>query len=152
MRINSIFKRAALVFLTAIFLCSCKAYYVGETARDINMLSKKDTTSMVSIIPAGSLVLFQRENHDYSYVIYGNYKGYFHKPFFKNHRKYDFNVDGTLYGYPKKGIGSGSTKKKSASTTYSNTGGSVNVKGYYRKNGTYVKPYTRSSSGSYRRR
>lgn len=32
-----------------------------------------------------------------------------------------------------------------AQNTYSNPGGTVNVKGYYRKDGTYVHPHTRSA-------
>ena len=39
----------------------------------------------------------------------------------------------------------GGTKYKPSS----NTGGRVSVKGYYRKNGTYVKPYTRSAPKSH---
>lgn len=40
---------------------------------------------------------------------------------------------------------------KDSTTTYpsNNSGGRVQVKGYYRKNGTYVKPYTRSAPRSH---
>lgn len=38
--------------------------------------------------------------------------------------------------------------KESNSNYSTSTGGSVSVKGYYRKNGTYVRPYTRSAPRS----
>jgi hypothetical protein len=41
-----------------------------------------------------------------------------------------------------------SKSKNSNYSTGSGSGGSVNVKGYYRKDGTYVKPHTRSTPKS----
>ena len=139
---------ALLTFSVSLFSCS-SIYYVGETTEPINVYAIVDTTSTISYtIPVGSLVLTQKKSKKYHYVIYETYKGYVYNPNYKNYHKYNSSIDGILYGY--------STKKPNSSSSYnsssSSSGGSVNVKGYYRKNGTYVSPHTRSSPGRGRKR
>ncbi len=46
------------------------------------------------------------------------------------------------YYYPSSSSGSGQSR---ASSPGSSSGGTVNVSGYYRKNGTYVRPHVRSA-------
>jgi hypothetical protein len=139
---------ALLTFTVSLFSCS-SIYYVGETTEPINVYAIVDTTSIISYtIPVGSLVLTQKKSKKYHYVIYETYKGYVYNPNYKNYHRYNSSIDGILYGY--------STTKTSSSSSYnsssSSSGGSVNVKGYYRKNGTYVSPHTRSSPGRGRKR
>lgn len=145
---NRIFKFIAIIIFSISFFSCSSIYYVGETSEPINVYSIVDTTSTVNyIIPVGSRVLTQKKSKKYHYIIYENYKGYVYSPNYKNYHKYNSSKDGVLYGYS-------STKAKStksynsSSSSKSSSRGSVNVKGYYRKNGTYVSPHTRSSKGS----
>lgn len=143
---NRIIKNIGILFLTISFFSCTSIYYVGETLEPIKVYSIVDTSATVNyIIPAGSRVLTQKKSKKYYYVIYESQKGYVYNPNYKNYHKYNSSNDGVLYGYS-------TTKPKNTNSYNSSSGGSVNVKGYYRKNGTYVRPYTRSSPGSGRRR
>lgn len=143
---NRIIKNIGILFLTISFFSCTSIYYVGETLEPIKVYSIVDTSATVNyIIPAGSLVLTQKKSKKYYYIIYESHKGYVYNPNYKNYHKYNSLNDGVLYGYS-------TTKPQNTNSYNSSSGGSVNVKGYYRKNGTYVRPYTRSSPGSGRRR
>ena len=85
-------------------------------------------------------------------MICNEFKGYVYKPNYKNYHRYNSTVDGILYGYSMNKTTSKISKFNSSSSSNSNSGSSVNVKGYYRKNGTYVKPHTRSNPGSGKRK
>ena len=148
---NRIFKFIViLIFSISLFSCS-SIYYVGETSEPINVYEITDNNSTVSyVIPVGSKVLTKKKSKKYHYIIYENYKGYVYNPNYINYHKYNSSIDGILYGYssskPK------STKSYNSSSSSNSSGGSVNVKGYYRKNGTYVSPHTRSKPSSSRKR
>ncbi len=137
---------ALFTFIISFFSCS-SIYYVGETIEPINVYTIIDTNSTISsTIPVGSLVLTQKKSKKYHFVIYETYKGYVYNPNYKNYHKYNSSIDGILFGY--------SSKKPSNLWRYnsSSSGGSVSVKGYFKKNGTYVSPHTRSSPGRGRKR
>lgn len=127
--------------LWGIFFCaaftSCKnIYYVGQTTEPIKVYYEPDTTSLLTYtIPIGSKVLTKKKSRKFQHVIFNNYKGYAFKPTYIGYHKYNSSVDGELYGY---------SPLKTKSSTYTG-GGTVNVRGYYRKNGTYVSPHTRSA-------
>jgi hypothetical protein len=143
---NRFFKYIAILIFSVFFFSCSSIYYVGETSEPIKVYSIVDTTTTVNYtIPVGSRVLTQKKSKKYYYIIYESHRGYVYNPNYKNYHKYNSSIDGILYGYS-------STKPKSTNSYNSSSGGSVNVKGYYRKNGTYVRPYTRSSLGSGRRR
>ncbi len=145
------FKSKSIFFLLIFFsfsflLQSCSTvYYVGETTEPTNIYATQDESSgVVYVVPAGTKLLIKKKIKSNYYVIYDSYQGYSRGTTFNNYRKFNSSYDGNLYGY--------STNKPSKSSSTSNSyrsssssGGSVNVKGYYRKNGTYVKPHTRSS-------
>jgi len=68
-------------------------------------------------------------------VKYNNHIGYIYRPSFKEYQpNYYVNI-------------SDSTKVDNVvrPATSSSIGGSVSVKGYYRKDGTYVRPHTRKA-------
>jgi hypothetical protein len=125
------------------FLCvtisSCSTiYYVGQTATDVALYNVTDTTHEVRyVIPIGSTVLTRKKSKKYHYIIFEKYNGYAYKPVYLNYHRYNSTVDGELYGY--------SSKKKRSSSYSGSSSGTVNVKGYYRKDGTYVRPHTRSA-------
>lgn len=135
-------KTILLIFLFSFFGCT-SIYYVGEASEPVNVYTIVDTTSNVKcIIPIGGRVLTYKKSKKYYYIIYEGYKGYTYKPKYKNYHKYDSSIDGIIYGYS-------STKQKRANsynhTSKSSSNGSVKVKGYYRKNGNYVRPHVRKS-------
>jgi hypothetical protein len=131
------FRSLLCLSILAFFLQSCtNIYYVGNTLTPVNIYSKADTASnSLVIVSPPTKLLTKKVSKRFHYVIYDSFKGYVYKPIYSNYHKYNYSVDGELYGYSSK------KKKTHKSTGYS--GGTVNVKGYYRKNGTYVKPYTR---------
>lgn len=135
--------KSSQTLLLGILLCiaftSCtNIYYVGQTTEPLKVYYEPDTTSLVTYtIPIGSKVLTKKKSKKFHYIIFNTYKGYAFKPTYIGYRKFNSSVDGELYGYS-------SSKTKSSSSTYGG-GGTVNVKGYYRKNGTYVSPHTRSA-------
>ena len=147
---NKFFNFLVILFLS-ITLFSCSSiYYVGETSEPIKIYKIIDTTSAVSFtIPAGNKVLTQQKSKNYYYIIYDNYKGYAYNPKYTNYHKYNSSVDGVLHRYSssKQKI----TRDHNSSSNYT-SGSSVQVKGYYRKNGTYVSPHTRSNPSSSRKR
>ncbi len=148
---NRIFKFSLILFFSiSLFSCS-SIYYVGETSEPMKVYEIIDTTSTVSyVIPVGSKVLTQKKSKKYYYIIYENYKGYVYNPNYLNFHKYNSSTDGVLYGYSS--IKPKSTKSYNSNSSSRSSGGSVNVKGYYRKNGTYVSPHTRSKPSSSRKR
>lgn len=107
---------------------------MGDVTESTPIYAEPNISSGVSYtIPSGSRILTKKKSGKYHHVIFQNYKGYAYQPVLINYHKFNISSDGPLYGY--------STTKVSKI----NAGGTVNVKGYYRKNGTYVKPHTRSA-------
>jgi len=138
---NSIqlFVAIALTIVAGAFTSCTTIYYVGQTSDSVKLYNSEDTSTLTTyIIPKGSTVLTTGKSKKYHYLIYETYKGYAYKPIYLNYHKYNSSIDGELYGYSTK-------KKKSYSSSNGNSGGEVNVKGYYRKDGTYVRPHTRSA-------
>lgn len=127
-----------LILCSTLFSCTT-IYYVGETTSSTDIFSSTDTkSSLIYSIPSGTKILTKKKSKKYKYVIYKNFVGYAYKPNLSNYHKYNSLTDGNLYGYS-------SYKPSSTSTRTSSGGGTVNVKGYTRKDGTYVKPHTRSA-------
>ena len=141
--------------LSVLLLSSCTTvYYVGETSEPVLIYFAPDTTSFyLTTVPITKKVLIKGRPKRYSYVIYENHRGYAYRPVFTSYRRFRSEVDGTLYGYSTHrptASSSGTSTTRSASS-YTPRGGPVQVRGYYRKNGTYVRPHTRSApTRSYR--
>jgi len=149
-----VFIRNSLFFLVllAVFGCS-NVYYVGELVQETNLyipgnpnpndsnIIQFATTDYYVVVPTSTKVLIKSKKKSTYSVIYKTYEGYLNSPNFTYYRKFSSAVDSTLYGY--------STIKpvrvKPTFTNYRSSGGSVPVKGYYRKDGTYVRPHYRSS-------
>ncbi|MEE1946351.1 hypothetical protein VRU48_14595 [Pedobacter sp. KR3-3] len=137
-------KITTIFFLLFLSITGCKnVYYVGLTDTSSALFSSEDTLyhdkESMTVIPAREKILIKKKIRKGLYqVAYRNNSGYIFNPRFSYYRKFNSQIDGNLYGY--------STIKPATSTqkeTYS--GGDVSVKGYYRKNGTYVRPHTRSA-------
>lgn len=143
-----------LLFFLVFIISSCsKSYYVGYSLQDVKLYSIPDTTmSYSSVIPSNKLILIKKEiSTNVYYVIYENKVGYIYNTNFYHKRKYNYSIDGQVYGYStykrkdKKIINSRYYTTPSNYYYSPSKGGPVHVRGYYRKNGTYVRPYTRRS-------
>ena len=143
-----------ITFILCALFYSCKSeYYVGETTKPTKVYSVIDTTtSLACTVPKGTLVLSKVKSKGYYYIICEGFKGYTFNPNYNNYHKYNPSIDGILYGHLlNKKKNTQRIKNKSVNNSTS-SGGTVNVRGYYRKDGTYVRPHTRKSSGSRKRK
>lgn len=121
---------------------SCVNYYsVTVNAETVLYASGNDRSSVVYSVPSGSSVYIKgKKSKKYRKIKYGNYAGWAYYPDYTASSQYSSRYS------------SSSSSSTKSSSNYSSPGKTVNVKGYYRKNGTYVRPHTRSSPGSGRRR
>ena len=162
-------KRFALAFLVALFmLSSCTTnYYLAVADTETPIYSTVERYNQQGVIEAGKAFVYSGNAH-IPPIKYGVVNGYSIQMLtWKKLRKlskkklkilaftseYGYTYDGvptSSYRYgrlvatspsytPSKSYGSGSTKNTKS------TGGTVQVKGYTRKDGTYVKPHTRSA-------
>jgi len=135
-------RKVSLLFMFAYLATSCVNYYnVTVNADTILYSSGNDGSSVVYSVPSGSSVYIKgKKSKKYRKIKYGNYAGWAYYPNY------------TASSYYSSSSSSSSSSSTRSSSNYSSPGKTVNVKGYYRKNGTYVRPHTRSSPGSGRRR
>jgi len=117
-----------LLFLLIPFLFSCTTnYYAVTLIEDSPLFKSPNDGASVIVIPKGETVYLTNGKKSYRKIKYRSYQGYVYNPVY-----------------------SGQTEVASSSyRTNSNSSSSrpktVHVKGYTRKDGTYVKPHTRSA-------
>jgi hypothetical protein len=123
---------------------SCDTYYNITSTEDIylyNSPSKSDNEKDVIVIPAGTYYYSTFKKKRFRKAKYGNVKGYVYNPYFDNPyyspRNSNSQSTSTSTSTPRNNYSS-----SSSTTSYPKT---VNVKGYYRRDGTYVRPHTRSA-------
>lgn len=124
-----------ILLITLLFaLNSCVTnYYFVNIDEDATIYSSKKGIESIAIIPKGSGAYINTSDKKQRKVKWKNYKGWVINPVYSN---YSMSNNSSNYN-------SSSNYTKSSTTTSS--GGSVHVKGYTRKNGTYVAPHTRSA-------
>lgn len=129
-------KRILLLFSIVLLFTSCVTnYYTVYTNEDTYFQKSKNNEYETVLIPSGTPVYL---NSSY------NSKGYKKIKYRGNY----YWSSGFNYSYTTPSYNSSSYYSSPRSSSYSSSsssGGTVNVKGYYRKNGTYVKPHTRSA-------
>ena len=135
-------KKVSLLLMFAYLATSCVNYYnVTVNADTVLYSSGNDGSSVAYSVPSGSSVYIKgKKSKKYRKIKYGNYVGWAYYPNYTASSQYSSRYS------------SSSSSSTRSSSNYSSPGKTVNVKGYYRKNGTYVRPHTRSSPGSGRRR
>ena len=135
-------RKVSLLLMFTFIATSCVNYYsVTVNAETVLYSSGNDESSVVYRVPSGSSVYIKgKKSKKYRKIKYGNYAGWAYYP--------DYTATSN-YSPSSSSSSSSSTRR---SSNYLSPGKTVNVKGYYRKNGTYVRPHTRSSPGSGRRR
>lgn len=129
--------RKLLLLVVYILITSCSTnYYFVNLEEDTPIYQNtRNDSELITSIPKGysAFIAFGTKKH--RKVKWKNYTGWVINP---------------VYSLPV-GPSSYSSKTNSSSTNYNNSstknssGGAVQVKGYTRKDGTYVRPHTRSA-------
>ncbi|MCX8525884.1 hypothetical protein OF897_18375 [Chryseobacterium formosus] len=131
-------KKSLLYLVLLLSVISCTNYYTVRLQEDTPLYSSSEGESSVTIIPKDTEVFLslKADKKNFRKLKWGNYYGWANKP---NYTSYT--------GYSKASSYSSSPQSRSSSSynSKSSSGGSVQVKGYTRKNGTYVSPHTRSA-------
>jgi len=140
-----------LVIVFIIF-SSCDTYYQITNVEDIylyNTPKKDDFTYDIVLIHAGTPYYSTVENKKFRKAKFDNRKGYVYNPYFDNpYYTPTIPSTGSTSGSQSSSSQSSSTSNSTynySSSNYSTRPKTVNVKGYYRKDGTYVRPHTRSA-------
>ncbi|MGH1520382.1 hypothetical protein [Chryseobacterium sp. JK1] len=124
-------------FILCIAPLSCSTnYYTVLLSEEAKIYNATDSSNVVTIIPKNTEIFLSSNSNKNSYkrVKWGNYSGWLYNPVYTSYSNYTSLS---------KSASPASTSQYKPSNSFS--GGSVSVKGYYRKNGTYVKPHTRSA-------
>lgn len=162
-------KRFALAFLVALLmLSSCTTnYYLTVSDTETPIFSKVEGYNQQGVIEAGKAFVYSGNAHTPP-IKYGIVNGYsiqmltWKKLRKLSKKKLEMLAFTSEYGYTYDGISTSSYRygriaatspsstpsrsySSGSSTSTKSTGGTVQVKGYTRKDGTYVKPHTRSA-------
>lgn len=129
------------LFLTLLFI-SCKVtrvenFYTVLITEDAPIFLKADTLSKsIHFVNSGQPVFMDLDNSKKGYrkVKYKGQTGYVYRPSFTEYNKY----------YASK-LNDSTKVDNVIKPNTSSPGGTISVKGYYRKDGTYVKPHTRKA-------
>ncbi|REG90489.1 SH3 domain-containing protein [Flavobacterium aquicola] len=125
------------LLLSCIIFCSCSKSYICESNYETPIyLEKSEKSNIVFVVPKNTEVTIIGKSRKFKKIKTDKYEGWTNSP----------NLN---FKSKKDKVNSSNSYKKYNSSSYNKT---VNVKGYYRKNGTYVSPHTRSSPKSYKRK
>ncbi|MCW3161406.1 hypothetical protein [Chryseobacterium oryctis] len=127
--------QALILFTFSCLILSCTNYYTVLLTEGTKVYSSSDSSNLITEIPKDTQVFLSSKSNkkNYKKIKWGNYSGWAYNPIYSSYNDYTKSTKTTNssnYNYKSENVGSG---------------GTVHVKGYYRSNGTYVKPHTRSS-------
>lgn len=140
-------KKLLPFILMLLLLCSCAVYKFENyvTVNEISIYQENGKEIITEKIPQYSTISFSKNKTKKGYPIYYKRKKWYLTPgfysdilpYYEYVQKYKTQptVDNTDI----------KPKRNYSTSNSSSYGGSVKVKGYYRKDGTYVKPHTRKS-------
>lgn len=161
---TNLFISFSIIFL---FSACSSQYYLSETATEIPLYYDKSASGeVITFIPEGKEIIIKGERGPTRRKVkFQNYVGWTYSPYLIYSKK--FNYSGTFRTTQKntnytssfnkpskikkqgtKSYSNNSTRTYQYSDNQINRSGRVNVKGYYRKDGTYVRPHTRSYPNS----
>lgn len=129
-------KRLILLMLLLMLTSCVTNYYSVIVTEDTKLYSDKFLNEPVITIPKDSEVFISDKKSKKKKITYGTYSGWAYKPSFRSSSYKPESKNSTSSYVP---------KSSSYSTPSSSAGKTVQVKGYTRKDGTYVKPHTRSA-------
>jgi hypothetical protein len=131
-----------LLATTCLLACGSKYYTYNSTYHITLYQNPNVRTTALANVPAGEPIILTIQSNTLAYGKYKGTYGWVHL----DSLKYVSKSNKKAYGNPPSSSAPVAKKKKKSSTSYSSSsGGTVQVKGYYRKNGTYVKPHTRKA-------
>lgn len=127
-------KNLFLLIITLLFTSCTTNYYTVLLNEDTTIYKNGDSLNFITSVPKDTQVYISSKSNrkNFKRIKWGNYFGWAYNP---NYTSYSSYTPVSQPSYR-------STYTPSSSTS---SGGSVSVKGYYRKDGTYVKPHTRSA-------
>ena len=130
-------KKSLLYLVLLLSVISCTNYYTVLLQEDTPLYSSSNSETSTTVIPKGTEVyLSSKPNRkNYRKIKWGNYYGWANKPQYSTYSNY---TSTSSYTSP-------TVSSVSSYNTGSSSGGSVSVKGYTRKDDTYVRPHTRSA-------
>lgn len=134
-------KKLSIILFLLLFNSCVTNYYYVNIEEDTTIYSSKNGTESIILVPKGSSVYITKSDKTYRKIKWKNYKGWVLNPVYNSSINTSNNISSTAGN-------SNYTSSPSKSHTTSSkaySGGTVYVKGYTRKNGTYVKPHTRSA-------
>lgn len=145
-------KNLALMLLLLLFVASgCTTnYYLVTSGEPTAVYLNSD---QITSIPAGNVFITQGKSIRRP-TQYGSYRGFaklksIRRQVKLNKSEFDDLAFNEQIGYTYKGYTNSSYKDSTSpargSNSYKSSGGTVNVRGYIRKDGTYVRPHTRSA-------
>lgn len=123
----------SLIILTITTTSCVTNYYTVILEQDTNLYENSTMSSKLkTIIPKGTEIFITNKSKNVGYrkIRWNYYRGWSYRPSYKSNSNYAKNNSSYKSSTPNK-------------STYSV--GTVQVKGYYRKDGTYVRPHTRSA-------
>lgn len=145
------------VLITLVSGCSTSNYFVYQTDANVDLQPTRYNVVPYMKIPKGKHIVIKESSNTFKKARYGSNKGYIcgtsnlSNPIrisSRDIKHLTFNsTDSTYYFKGKKlGFTESLNTKSSYSPAHSTGTGRVQVKGYYRKDGTYVRPHTRKAS------
>lgn len=129
-------KIIAIILMFILNSCVTNYYYVSVD-EDSTIYNSKGGSEPIVIIPKGSRVYITKSDKNYRKIKWNKYKGWTENLVYSN--------TSIPNNYSSSNYNSSSNSYQRSSTKTSSGGGTVHVKGYTRKNGTYVSPHTRSA-------
>lgn len=136
-------KKLLLIILLFILNSCATNYYFVNIDEDTTIFTSKNGEESVTIIPKGSGAYITRSNKKERKIKWRNFKGWainprYSNPIFSSNSNNNNNNNNSSSN-------NSSNNSYTKSSTRTSSGGTVQVKGYTRKNGTYVAPHTRSA-------
>ncbi|ANF52924.1 hypothetical protein A0O34_21430 [Chryseobacterium glaciei] len=128
-------KKITFFLILLLSVVSCTNYYTVLLTEDTNIYGNSNNENIVTTIPKDTQVYVSNKANrkNYKKIKWGNYYGWAYNPSYTSYSSYtsakSYNTSTPSYNYTPSKI----------------SGGAVHVKGYTRKDGTYVTPHTRSS-------
>lgn len=127
-------KNLFLLIITLLFTSCTTNYYTVLLNDDTTIYKNGDSLNFITSVPKNTQVYISNKSNrkNFKKIKWGNYYGWAYNPNYTIYSSYT-------------PVSQSSYRPTYTPSSSKSSGGSVSVKGYYRKDGTYVKPHTRSA-------
>jgi hypothetical protein len=135
---NKIKMKKILVLFLLMLSVSCTTNYYYVMANEDTPLydGKNENHNTLVVVPQNTQMFINSKGTKYRRIKYGNFQGWAINP--------RYSASGSSTSLQSSSYGGSSSTPRGRSSYYSPSK-TVNVRGYTRKNGTYVKPHSRSA-------